>query len=408
MNAKARCPRDLTSNCWCSRSRATTNRQYFDSLTSTDDVYIEDPGHESNGLYGGGCTGLMASFSFEFESYETSEGETLIVKVIRELPPQWLPRYQIASQGVSVLVSTRDGSARQMPEPGSDVNIGDFGAIKGEQLTFKEDDTEQTLQIIINNDGIAEYRTEEFQVYLTPVPGPVCENQQGRDCVYTSKLGHPHVTTIKILGTDDWFSASAQIVVISCNILLIILTTTLWLWSRGTRREAIAKFHKKVNPDAVDIDMINMMRDGGRTGASRSPAAGHRAARPNVRAASFAQPRGDSSPAVMRGNNARRKAVLAVEDVTEDSTPNEPLSVGSDHTTNRSKGTAAEGSSKKRTKSKKDSSAGSNGLDGAALAALASTSVSARRGARKGSIAPTGAPRLSERMRGGDDGAEVN
>eukprot|EP01052_Picozoa_sp_SAG31_P047052 SAG31_NODE_9252_length_1308_cov_1.358974_2_plen_244_part_00 len=209
----------------CSRSRASTYQQYYDAQQETGDVYVEDPAHELNGLYGGGCTGLMASFSFEFETYETNEGETLTLTVKRERPPQWLPRYDIADQGISVLVSTRDGSARETPDAGSGMNVGDFGALADEELIFGEDDTEQSLQIIINNDGIAEYQTEQFEVYLTPVPGPVCDSQEDRDCVYTSKLGHPHVAVIKILGTDDWFTAALQIVVIGCNVLLVRVVT---------------------------------------------------------------------------------------------------------------------------------------------------------------------------------------
>eukprot|EP01051_Picozoa_sp_SAG22_P002784 SAG22_NODE_128_length_18787_cov_19.577108_4_plen_550_part_00 len=135
---------------------------------------------------------------------------------------------------------------------------------------------------------------------------------------------------------------------------------------------------------------------------------------PSVRSPSFANG-GDDSPGVSgptgagAGTKTRRKAVLAVEDIAEETVTNS----GPNH---RSEGSSAERSKSKRSKSKKgDGDGGSSGgiIDNDALAALASSSVSARRGARKASVSVggggdggNGIPRLSERMRGGGDDEE--
>ena len=423
---------------WCSRpklrkasrSRASTQNTYYDMLVGPTDLYVEDPGHDDNGLYGGGCSGLLASFSFEVQTYQTEEGKTLDIKVIRELPPHWLPHYEMAPQGIGVLVSTRDGSgsfaAQELPDPGSNMNIGDYGAIKGEKLVFKAGDLEQTLQVIINSDGVDEYQTEHFELYLSLVPGPVCQNAEERDCVYISKLGHPHVVTVQIIGADDWFTTPVQILVIGCTVLLMFFTGAMAVWSRGARRDSIIKYQSTVHPDAVDINMINMMRDGGRGGAPRG---GSRATenRPNMRSPSMSAGSpsfgraGNGSPSFgqgspqARGATTRRKAVLAVEDLAEMEAPTASADDDKQSANHRSEGSFASASGKKggqkKSKSKKDGGGGGtpSGLDDGALAALASTSVSARRGARKGSVSQgPGDPRLSERMRGGGAEADEN
>ena len=47
-------------------------------------------------------------------------------------------------------------------------------------------------------------------------------------CVYTSKLGHPHVAVVQIVGQEDWFTAPMQIVVLGCDVLLALLAWVLW------------------------------------------------------------------------------------------------------------------------------------------------------------------------------------
>jgi hypothetical protein len=236
-------------NSWKSGIKTLVN-PYVDIENNGGDMYDEDPVHLNNGMFGGGCTGVIASFSFDIDTVEVEEGQSMQITVKRELPPHWLPHYVEAEEGVTVRVSSRNGVGknaaearrRRLGEEGS--NVGDYVAIKDDDLVFAVGETSKTFEVMVNNDNTDEYQTEYFELYLTLVPAMqpsgVCE--KSRDCVYHTKLGHPHEMRIEITGTKDWFGTEFKVMVGVSTGLLVLLSAWVRIWTLSARKNSMEKY----------------------------------------------------------------------------------------------------------------------------------------------------------------------
>ena len=125
----------------------------------------------------GTCQGILGSFAFETDSISIAEGEETAVKVVRKLPPDWIPN-DAGTHTVNIQIFTSDGTATSADD--------DFERIDRKMIEFLPSET-MSKPIVIESqvDFVHEYPTEHFFLNMELI----CETPS---CDYSTALHYPH------------------------------------------------------------------------------------------------------------------------------------------------------------------------------------------------------------------------
>ena len=172
------------------------------------------------------CQGILGSFAFETDSISIAEGEEAAVKVVRKLPPDWIPN-DAGTQTVNIQIFNSDGTATSAED--------DFERIERKMIEFLPSETMSTPIVIESQvDFVYEYPTEHFFLNMELI----CDTPS---CDYSTALHYPHQLRIEIRDQNSWYSDFQVVIVFVLCALLLVFSIWITIWSKAARLHAIDK-----------------------------------------------------------------------------------------------------------------------------------------------------------------------